>query len=53
MFKTKRVLYSALEALLLELHPYQVPAVFAVPIAGASSEYASWIATSLTHTHAS
>ncbi len=29
MFKTKRGMYPAPEALLLELHPYQVPAVLA------------------------
>jgi len=47
MFKTSRQHYAALEALLRELHPYEVPAIFALPVAEASSDYAAWVADSL------
>jgi periplasmic divalent cation tolerance protein len=43
MFKTTRALYPALEALLLELHPYQLPAVFAVSVSEASTAYLAWL----------
>lgn len=47
MFKTTRHHYAALEALLRELHPYEVPAIFALPVVEASSDYAAWVADSL------
>lgn len=47
LFKTTQTLYPALEALLRELHPYEVPAIFALSVAEASTEYAAWVADSL------
>lgn len=44
MFKTSRGRYAALEALLRERHPYELPAVFALPVAEASPAYAAWVA---------
>ena len=47
MFKTARRLYPALEALLLELHPYELPAVFALPVTEASAAYLTWVEQSV------
>jgi periplasmic divalent cation tolerance protein len=43
MFKTSRALYPGLQALLEELHPYEVPAIFALPVVEASAEYEAWL----------
>jgi periplasmic divalent cation tolerance protein len=43
MFKTSQALYPALEAMLKALHPYEVPAVFALPVVQASAEYEAWM----------
>lgn len=43
MFKTTQALYPALEALLLDLHPYQLPAVFALAVTEASTGYLAWL----------
>lgn len=47
MFKTTQVHYAPLEVLLRELHPYELPAIFALPVAEASSAYAAWLQDSL------
>lgn len=47
MLKTSRSLYPALEAALRELHPYDVPAIFALPVSEALPEYAAWLQESL------
>lgn len=47
MFKTRRDRYAALEALLLERHPYEVPAIFALPVLDASPTYTAWLADEL------
>lgn len=47
MFKTSRALYPALEALLRQMHPYELPAIFALPVAEASAAYAAWVKDSL------
>lgn len=47
MFKTSRALYPALEALLRQMHPYELPAIFALPVAEASAAYADWVKASL------
>jgi periplasmic divalent cation tolerance protein len=47
MFKTSRALYPALEAALCQLHPYDLPAIFALPVAEALPEYATWLRESL------
>jgi len=43
LFKTSRALSPALEALLREQHPYELPAIFALPVAEASADYATWV----------
>lgn len=51
MFKTTRRLYPALEALLLELHPYELPAIFALPVTEASAGYVTWLEESVVPFH--
>jgi periplasmic divalent cation tolerance protein len=43
IIKTTR--YADLEAAIRELHPYEVPEVLALEVAGGSSEYLKWMAS--------
>ncbi len=43
LLKTTRAGFSALEAELRELHPYDVPEIVAVPIEEGSGTYLAWI----------
>ncbi len=43
LFKTSEEAYPALEAALLELHPYDLPEVIAIEIAQCSKPYLDWI----------
>ncbi|MGM9484450.1 divalent-cation tolerance protein CutA [Roseateles sp. NT4] len=47
MFKTTRQHYPALETLLRERHPYELPAIFALPVIAGTAEYAAWVRDSL------
>jgi periplasmic divalent cation tolerance protein len=47
MFQTTRTHYAELEALLRELHPYEVLAIFALPVVLASTTFANWLQGSL------
>lgn len=47
MFKTTTDRYPALEAMLRERHPYEVPAIFALPVVQSSPAYAAWVRDSL------
>ncbi|MDR7271587.1 periplasmic divalent cation tolerance protein [Pelomonas saccharophila] len=47
MFKTTRQHYAALESLLREQHPYELPAIFALPVIAGTAEYAAWVLGSL------
>src|SRR3982751_6138051 len=42
-FKTTLAQYSRLESRLLELHPYHVPEIIAVPILQGNPDYLKWI----------
>ncbi len=42
--KTTREAYPRLEALLLDLHPYELPEIVAVPVAAGLPAYLDWIA---------
>ncbi len=44
VLKTTRVRFEALRERVLELHPYQVPEVIALPIEAGSAPYLAWIA---------
>ena len=43
LLKPTRTAYPKLEKLLLELHPYELPAIFAIPVCAASVEYTQWV----------
>ncbi|MFA9460105.1 divalent-cation tolerance protein CutA [Thiohalorhabdus methylotrophus] len=43
MIKTKEKLYEALEAAILEQHPYDVPEIIAVSIDNGLASYLRWI----------
>lgn len=47
--KTKASLYKKLEKRLLELHPYEVPEIIALPIQAGSSQYLEWISKETTN----
>ena len=44
IIKTRRAVYPQLEARIIELHPYQVPEIIALPIQAGSAAYLDWIA---------
>ncbi|HEX6363360.1 MAG TPA: divalent-cation tolerance protein CutA [Albitalea sp.] len=44
LFKTTAARYGAVEAAIRELHPYELPAIFAVPVVHAHAPYAAWVA---------
>jgi periplasmic divalent cation tolerance protein len=41
--KTREDIYPLLEKKLLELHPYEVPEIIALPVIGGSKNYLKWI----------
>jgi periplasmic divalent cation tolerance protein len=43
LFKTTDSRYAALEAAIVELHPYELPAIHAVEMAAVHAPYAQWI----------
>jgi len=43
MFKTTLAMYAQLERFILDRHPYELPAVYAVPVVHASPAYAQWV----------
>jgi periplasmic divalent cation tolerance protein len=47
MFKTDRAHYVALEALLRERHPYELPAIYALPVIAGTAAYAAWVRAAL------
>ena len=46
LFKTRAALYGELEAAIRAIHPYELPAIHAVPTASAYGPYAQWVAAS-------
>ena len=43
VFKTTEAAWPALERAIVELHPYELPAVHAVEVAAIHAPYAAWI----------
>jgi len=41
--KTRSDLYEAVEAAILDAHPYEVPEIVAVPIIAGSASYLAWL----------
>lgn len=44
MLKTTSERYPAVEAAICEHHPYELPAVYAIPVTHAFAPYAAWVA---------
>jgi periplasmic divalent cation tolerance protein len=42
-FKTTEAAAPALQALILELHPYDLPALYALPVLDATPAYREWV----------
>lgn len=47
LIKTCADLFSAVEAAVKKLHPYEIPEIIAVPIVNASESYLRWLSESL------
>jgi len=43
LIKSRRDLYDALEAAILEMHPYDVPEILVTPVTGGSESYLDWL----------
>lgn len=48
IIKTRRDVFSALEAALRELHPYELPEIVMVPVVAGSADYLRWIDEAVT-----
>ncbi len=46
--KTTKEQYAAVETAVLKLHPYDLPAIFALEVGGAYGPYADWVAKNST-----
>src|SRR5438309_6223536 len=44
LFKTRQELFESLKARILELHPYEVPEVLAIPVEQGYQAYLDWLA---------
>jgi periplasmic divalent cation tolerance protein len=45
IIKTKKSLYSKLEGEILNLHPYDVPEIIALPVAAGNVKYLEWLSS--------
>lgn len=43
MFKTTDAAAPALQALILEMHPYELPALYSLPVVEATDAYRHWV----------
>jgi periplasmic divalent cation tolerance protein len=43
LIKTRTALYEELEAAIVELHPYEVPEIIAIPLVRGFAEYLEWV----------
>ena len=48
IIKTTQLRYDALAARLVALHPYEVPELIAVPLAGGHAPYLAWVTSETT-----
>ena len=46
--KTTRARYAALEAMIRQLHPAEVPEIIAVPVVAGSDNYLNWVSAATT-----
>jgi periplasmic divalent cation tolerance protein len=47
LIKTSATVWPSLEARILELHPYELPEIIAVPIQTGQADYTKWIKNNL------
>lgn len=47
VIKTQRAHLAALEALVAEVHPYELPEFLVLPVAGGSAAYLTWLGEAL------
>jgi periplasmic divalent cation tolerance protein len=47
LLKTTLESYDAVEALIRSMHSYELPAIYAVPVARASGPYEAWVKTAV------
>ena len=43
IIKSKKSLYSKIEAVIKKMHPYQIPEILALPVVGGSKDYLKWL----------
>jgi periplasmic divalent cation tolerance protein len=43
LFKTTAARYAEVEAAIRALHPYELPAIYALPVSAAFAPYADWV----------
>jgi len=43
LIKGKKALYKELEKTIMEIHPYEIPEIIAVPIIAGSDDYLKWL----------
>jgi periplasmic divalent cation tolerance protein len=48
LFKTRQEHFERLKSRILELHPYEVPEVLAIPVEQGYQAYLDWLATETT-----
>lgn len=47
LIKTTQALYSRIETVIRENHPYQTPEILAVPVVSGSDDYLTWLRAAL------
>ena len=48
IMKSRKDLYDRLEKAIRDIHPYEVPEIVAVPLAGGSRDYLAWLSNEVT-----
>lgn len=43
MIKSRRTLYASIERMILDMHPYELPGIAAVPIVDGFAPYLDWM----------
>ena len=43
MLKTTTSCYNSVESALIKVHPYELPAIYSIPVANALNSYAEWV----------
>jgi len=47
LIKSRNDLFAELEAVIIDMHPYEVPEILAMPITGGGKDYLNWLAAEL------